>query len=426
MLGSATMSLTSFRAGQVLVSDLLFLVAAVIILAKALTGDDSGLAPTAGRRGSNLVLVGSLILLTAGTLSSFRSWDPMASIMVVLRFAWISIIWFWILRTVCRDRDALDRVLHGWRASSLITSGAAILGYMGVAFVSDQAGDRQVGLSDHPNHLAGQLAATFVFFLLAAPREHDHLSRREKVWWLVALGLNATAMFASGSITGLLSITVGTAVAGGVYLMTNRSRGPRRNRRGPVAPMLVMLLLLGGTAALLTSDLPVVDRIIRYNEGDQYVQGSVEYRGQTNSVVMERFDEFLVVGLGFNYEAGSSAGGSSDPDNPAVRNYGVHNMVLGLLYQAGLPAVVGAALIVLAAARQLAALLRRTDPRLYMTALALVGSLVSVNVNALFQPTAFDRFYWMPVAMTGCLFAVRRRELQDAVRTSAEPRIPAS
>jgi len=415
------MSFTSFRAGQVLVSDLLFLMAAIVILAKALNGDDSGLAPTTGRRGSNLVLVGALILLTAGTLSSFRSWNPTASIMVVVRFAWVTVIWFWILRTVCRDRDALHRVLRGWRASSLFTSGAAILGYMGVAFVSEEAGNRQVGLSDHPNHLAGQLAATFVFFLLAAPREHDQLSRRDRIWWLIALAMCATAMFASGSMTGLLSITVGMVVAGGAYLVTARAGRPRRNRRGPVAPMLVMLLLLGGTAALLTSDLPVVDRIIRYNEGDTYVQESVGYRGQTNSVVMERFDQFLVVGLGFNYEAGSSAGGTSDPDDPSVRNYGVHNMHLGLLYQAGLPAVVGTAVIILAAARQLAALLRRTDPQLYITALALVGSLVAVNVNALFQPTAFDRFYWMPVAMAGCLFSVRRRELQEAARSSSEP-----
>jgi hypothetical protein len=80
-------------------------------------------------------------------------------------------------------------------------------------------------------------------------------------------------------------------------------------------------------------------------------------------------------------------------------------------------------IVLIAACRQLAALLRRTDAELYLIALALVGCLTAVITTSIFQPTAFDRFFWMPVAMTGCLWSVRRRELRNAA-TSSAPRVP--
>ncbi len=89
-------------------------------------------------------------------------------------------------------------------------------------------------------------------------------------------------------------------------------------------------------------------------------------------------------------------------------------MLLGILYQAGLAAAIGVIVILVTAGRQLKALLRRTDDDLYVLTLALIGCFVAVNVVSLFQPTAFDRFFWMPVALTSCLWSIRRRELRAA------------
>ena len=119
-----------------------------------------------------------------------------------------------------------------------------------------------------------------------------------------------------------------------------------------------------------------------------------------------------MVGLGFH--TGYPTDLYIDPDDPAQRDYGVHNMHLGVLYQAGLPATAGVIVILVTAGRQLKALLRRTDDDLYVLTLVLLGCFVSVNVISLFQPTAFDRFFWMPVAMTSCLWSIRRRELRVA------------
>jgi O-antigen ligase len=163
----------------------------------------------------------------------------------------------------------------------------------------------------------------------------------------------------------------------------------------------------------------VVERLNLFREGDSGVEQSINARSDRNALVTSKFDEFLVVGLGFTYETAGADNDTTVLDNPAVRNYGVHNMHLGLLYQAGLAAVVGVLLILTTALRQLMGLLRRADTELYLTTLALIGSFTAVNVNAMFQPTSFDRFYWMPVALTGCLWSIRRNELRDAAKVRA-------
>jgi hypothetical protein len=409
--GCATLSFTLFRLGPILVSDILFLCAALVIAVQLLVGDDHNLMPATGRRSASLTLVGSLLLLIFGTLSSLRSWAPADSMQVVLRFGWVTLAWFWIMRTVCRDRDDLYRLLGGWRIAALVTAGAAIAGQMGIAFVSTHAGERQVGLSAHPNHLAGQLVAVFPLFLLAVPP--DRLGRtRTRLRWLVPLGVCATAIFASGSLTGLASAVASVAVVGLAYATTRTPHDHRRRRRSALTPVAVIAVLAAGVFALATSDLAVVDRIVRYQQGDTYVEESVASRGDRNSIVINQFDEYLVVGIGFNFEAASVDNTVLDTEDARIRDYGVHNMHLALLYQAGLGALAGVFLILMTAVRQLAALLRRADAELYRVTLALVGSFAAVNVNALFQPTTFDRFYWMPVALTGCLWAIRRQELR--------------
>jgi O-Antigen ligase len=409
-LGTATMSFTTWRLGQVLLSDLLFVAAALVIVVKLLTGNDGDLAPPEQRKSSPLILAGALLLLTAGTLSSLRSWTPVESITVVLRFAWITLVWFWIMRTVCRDRDDLKLLLRAWKFAALATSCAAVLGMLGVAFLSTHLGDRQVGLNGHPNHLAGQVSAAFILFLLAVPRAEHTAGRRMRVGWLIALGVTAVAVFSSGSISGLAGILAAMCVVGVAYAMTHSGQTVRR-RRSPLAPALALIAVGIGAFVLFTSDLPVIDRLTKFREGDSGVVTSVDSRGERNAIVTERFDRYLLVGMGFDLSSGTAF---IDPNNPAQRDYGVHNMHLRMLYQAGLPAVIGAMVILVTAGRQLKALLRRSDPELYAIVLALIGCFVAVNVLSLFQPVAFDRFFWMPVALTGCVWSIRRRELQVA------------
>jgi O-antigen ligase len=103
----------------------------------------------------------------------------------------------------------------------------------------------------------------------------------------------------------------------------------------------------------------------------------------------------------------------------------VHNLYLKLLYEAGLPGLTGLFIVVATAFRQswrLVVNTRGTD--LYLTAVALLGSLVSVNVFALFQPLFVQRYYWLPVALIGVLWALRRQEASEEAAT--ESSLPAA
>jgi len=74
--------------------------------------------------------------------------------------------------------------------------------------------------------------------------------------------------------------------------------------------------------------------------------------------------------------------------------------------------------------RQLVALRLRADPHLRMLVVGLIGSFAAVTTTAMFQPTTFDRFFWMPVALTGALWSVRRAELRAGRDGAQPPRTP--
>ena len=155
-VGLTTLGLISVRVGQFALSDGIFLVVVAIVVAQLLSGSRNGLAPARSRRSSQLVLAGSVILLTAGTLSSFGSWDPTTSLLIAVRVAYLTLVWFWILRAVTPTRSALDTLLRGWRTGVLIVATAAVLDQIGLISISaDNTEGRQTAFSGHPNDLAG-------------------------------------------------------------------------------------------------------------------------------------------------------------------------------------------------------------------------------------------------------------------------------
>jgi O-antigen ligase len=155
----------------------------------------------------------------------------------------------------------------------------------------------------------------------------------------------------------------------------------------------------------------VVERIQRFTSGDQYLEQSVQSRGESNSVALHSFDQRLVVGVGF--DSGSVAAAGDD----RILTSGVHNMYLKVMYEAGLPGLIGLLLILGATFRAAVLLLRNTrSTELYPIVVALSASGLSVGIFAMFQPTLFHRFFWLPIAMMWCVWHLRREELRQQSR----------
>ena len=388
-------------------SDACFIASAAAIIADLLTGRTAALAPKRSRRHSPPILVATILLLTAGTLSAFQAFDPYESMMVVVRLGWILLGLFWVLRTVAPDRERLMRLLSAWRVMVMLNAAIAVTGQIGLtAFSAPNDENRQTGFFDQPNEFAGLLVVGIPLFVLGVPRTKEYRTEGHELIaraWRTAFVVYALAT--TGSMTNIMAATVGLLVllaVGGWRHM----RRPGRRRSTPLLPMVTLLVVALGVVALANSDLPVVQRFTRYTEGDNYVNGSVNERKSLNADVTSHFDQLLVLGRGFSSITFDDRGADDTHDNLAT-----HNMFLLLLLQAGLPALVALGWILGMTASHAFRLVNHTrGSPLNPVAIALLASFASANVFALFQPTQYQRYYWLPAAMISVLWAVCREE----------------
>jgi O-Antigen ligase len=407
MAGIVLMGFNRIRVAGWTPSDACFIASAAVIIADLLSGRTAGLAPKRSRRSSPQILVATIVLLTAGTLSAFQAFDPAESMMVVLRLGWILLGLFWVLRSVAPDRERLTKLLTSWRWMIMLNAAIAVSGQLGLThFSATNAENRQSGFYDQPNEFAGLLVIGVPLFLMGVPHTKEYKTDGQELFaraWRTGFVVYAVAT--TGSMTNILAATVGVLVV----LATGgwrHLRRPGHSWSSPLLPMTVLIVAALGLVALANSDLPVVERFTRYTSGDQYVTGSVSERGSLNAQVTENFDELLVVGRGFSSVTFDDRARDDTKDNLAT-----HNMYLLLLLQAGLPALVALVLILGFTANHGLKLVNHTrGSPLHPIAIALLASFASANTFALFQPTQYQRYFWLPAAFIAVLWAICREE----------------
>jgi len=410
-LGVAMIGLNTVRVGGFAVSDGLFFAMGAVLLVKLLVGDESGLAPPSARRSTHVVLLGAVLLLTASVLSSFQSWNPASSLLISARLGYLTLLWFWMLRAVVPSRRALNALLSAWRWGVLSMAVVALFGQVGLIHVSiENSENRQTAFSGHPNDLGGLLAVGLPILLLNLPLHPEHSPRRATLRRAASVGITVYAITTTGSITAFFA--AGVAVIATLGLTTLIPSTDRARRRiSPLGVMAGAVVAAVGLVVLSQSDLPVFERIQRFESGDVYLEGSAQHRARLNAAVVNRFDEWMVVGVGMD-ENSMFAADLFDQTDTYVTG-GVHNMYLKVLFEAGLPALIGLLIIQLATLRagmQLIVNTRHTE--LYPIAVGLVGALVGACVVALFGPILYHRFFWLPIALIWCLWSLRREELR--------------
>jgi hypothetical protein len=394
------------RLGEWSVSDWLYVLAACVVVMALLAGRTRHLAPTEVRRTAPVLLATSLVLLTAGTLSTLWAVEPIASMMVVIRFGWVTLAWFWVVRAVAVSRWALGRVVWAYKVAVLIGAATAILGDMGVPISPNNWGGRQAGYWGHPNSLAAFLLVGVPFFLLDVPRSPDRPRGRPLLVRLGLTGFVLVAIGTTGSMTGWVGALVGIVTPGVVFVF---AADRDRLRFRPLTAMVAVAVVAGAMVAFFSSDAQVVERLSAWRTGGTYVSNSVESRSEHTDVVLRHIDQRLILGVGFDRESTLVKSGvyASTIDNSG----GIHNMLLKLTYEAGVPAC-AAVLVLLAATagRAWRLLLHTRGTELYPMVLALFGAFAAINVNAQFQPVLFRRYYWFPVAVIWALYALCRYE----------------
>ena len=409
VIGLTLMGFNSIRVGFLPISDIVFFGLAALLWLLMLTGRVSRLSPPSLRGSSARLLVATIVLLALATVSSFRSWYPAESMSVVLRLGYLTILWFWIMRCISADRRAIALLMRGWRWGVLISCGAAIVANAGLVTIGrTNPENRQAGWFYHPNDLAGYIAVAIPLFVFAAPRAVTSKSRLAGVWWLATVGVSVFALSTTGSLSATLGAAAGIAASSAAFLLTRRQVAGKLH---PLKAMALATIAAIGLTVLFNSDVPVAERLTRYEEGDSEIAGSVGARGTLNERVINQFDELLLVGNGLDIRAQDDLRGTDS---------GIHNMYIKTLYEGGLIAALALVvmlIVVLQQAWKLLISMRDTD--VHLDIVAVFGSAVAGMVFALFQPMTVQRYFWMPFAVIQCFWVVRRAELRAQTRAAA-------
>ncbi len=408
-LGLALLGFNKFRVAGTPISDIVFLLGAVVTGLKMLSGNTGDLSPPAMRKTSPPILLGTILLGAAGTIACLQSFTPADSAIQVVRIVWITLVWFWFLRAVTPDRIALNRLFKAFEITITVSCMGAIAGYFGLIHLTrDNPDNRQAAWFGHPNELGGLLIVAMPLVVMGLPWRDQQTTKLP--WRRVAMfGLVGFAIGTTGSLTAFISTAVALSLCVGLSVLTKGPRAPGAKPPSPIPILLGMAVAVAGIAWLFSSNLPVIDRLTQLEGGDSAVNESVTSRGNVNNFVIGNFDHSLVTGVGL--DANTNFVSEQDGQVGASR---VHNMFLKLLYETGVPGLVGLLVVVVASVRQawLLVLNTRGTP-LHAASIGLMSSILSINVFAMFQPVFAQRFYWLPLALVSVLWALRRQELRD-------------
>jgi O-antigen ligase len=396
--GMLTIAQTAFRPlGGFTVSDWLFFAALCAALAAAAV------------RGVRLpfwippvVLLGGVMYVASGLVASVGAEDPGLSVALVARFAYLTLVWFWLGTVVLTRQRHVRTAVAMWVLSVAIDGAAAILQARGVGipYLSSAESGRMSGLAESTNALGGAAAiAVAPAFALSAVAS---MPRRQVVSVLLLLFIVA-AIVLSGSVTGMAA---GMAAAG-VWLVVTY-----RGARALVVALAALTLAAG--VAQLQSNVGLATPVQRLlsttgqSEGGRY--STVAMRVQGYEAAWE------AVGSGGLLGHGLLAG-----YNNALDARYVHNLVLKAWYEAGWSGGVGMACVLFGGlAYTLMAARRAVTEQMRLLAVGMFGAMIAFVIFAMSNPLLSQRYGWVPLALAIAALSLSRRGAVEPVESMNE------
>ena len=385
--GTATIGILLLRFRGATVSDLLYLLSLVAIVAGLIVSSANPrvLLP----RG---LVVGVLVFCTGGLITAFYSASATDNLSVLIRVGYLVAVWFWLGTMVLTEPRHVRTAMFWWVVSAAVASAGAI--------VQTVFGDvipggtvhfgRVSGLTDHVNDLGG-LAGVAAVPALALLYKRMGASAPQRVTAIVCLPVIGAGLMLSGSISGAMA----AVVSGFVFVVATRTF---------VRGLVAFLLLLAVSAAIAASG------ISPYFESPfDRVTESTTNSGTDNATFWSRIDSYEAAWVEIRahplYGVGLSPG-----DTPTATGAQVHNNLMKPLFEGGAFAAIGMTLVYLLvglAGWQTA--VRARSPEEHLLALAALSSYIAYFTWGLSQPALFKRFGWMSGALVLAIWAQQLR-----------------
>jgi len=416
--GMVMVGASGLRGGTWTVSDFFFSAASGVIIINLLSGARSRLAPPAARANSPTLLIGLMTLTFGGLMATMlRSVDSPGSALAIARIWYITIIWFWTIRSVSISLRAFQRLVLAAAVGATIHAGIGIYQDVSGANAVAPTWGRSVGYSDHFGDLANSIgsAVPFVAMWPAALR-----GRRFEVLRALALAVMFGGIATTGSMTILGATVVGTLIA--IALPRLLHAQPRVRKRDPTVP------LVAGGIVVVTLSLGLVQFSVfdRFNElvaGNSGARWSAESRGDMYEVAINGAARSPLVGVGLDDVSGKSADTFTTVTN--VDSQHVHSIYLRLLFEAGIFGLLGLLIILFLYSRDLVRIIRMTrgSPITWLPS-AIFGSISVIFIAALFGPVIFSRIIWEPIAIASAFVGITKAGALDEYMVKGRPPRP--
>ncbi|MCA1703865.1 MAG: O-antigen ligase family protein [Actinobacteria bacterium] len=335
------------------------------------------------------VWTGVFLFSIGGLVSSLGAANSLSSLAILIRFIYITVVWFVLGVIVLVRREHVHRAVWLWVISIAVTGLGAIAQFFFGDVIPSTATHfgRMTGFTQHVNDLGG---ATSIALAPAVAFAVDRSTAvRVRIAGALCSALIGAGLILSGSVGGMLA----AAVAILVLLTSGRSAGRLLFLAGAMGLLLILILGPASGKAALSP----VSRFAEATGGAGAEKDSLRLRLEDYRVAWERIQDRPLIGVGLG------------PDNGAISGpLQVHNMILGPWYEAGALAAAGMVVILFALAR----MARRgvqfaTNANEWRLVVALSAALVALLSFGLGAPVLIQRYGWIAAAL---LLAVRAQQ----------------
>ena len=343
-----------------------------------------------------LIVLGVVLFVISGLLSSMGAAEPLQSAARVARFGYLTLVWFWLGTQVLTSRRALRIAVGLWVVSVALDGVAALLQARGVQlpFVGPSVWGRMTGFTEHVNDLgaaAGVALAPALALVFTAGRA------RSVVLWCLALAGVVAGVITSGSVSGM-AVGLGAVFA---WLVVSV-----RGLRPLVAVVIVLAPCLAVVQLQEAHGLPTPIQRLMSTTGhsDNGRFSTVGTRVQGYEAAWTRLESGGWLGVGLD-ETSGDVGGSLE----------VHNILLLAWYEAGWLGAVGMIIVLVGSLGTALIAARRAPPGAErLLAVGILSSVAAFVVLSMSMPVLHQRFAWVSVALAVSGLALTRRDGHEA------------
>jgi hypothetical protein len=399
-VGMFTLSMLRFKAIHFLdASDGIFALAAVLLI--------FSVHPPARAPKTQAWFIGAALVTLGGVLAAYDAVSAAGDIQVVFNGIFVLVLWQWstrqLLDTNERIHTAMIAFIAGTALSGLVAFAQTEFHVLGYHAGHGAEASRAVGLSTQPNIAAVSYALALIFAIGLGLE----LGFRRKWILIPSLAFLAAALIFTASVSGLASTIVGLA-----FLFIKRGIKLRT-----LAGIVVVLALVYVVAISVQShgtgfDLNPIARI-EATTGQNTGYNTVQPRQATLDNAWAGIERDPIIGHGVDL---ASSEVYFDPDVGVY--YGVHNLIVLLIYEGGILMLFGTLIIMVSAFRHLLA--RGRNPTRDMVC----AGAIAVLVFSMQSPELFDRWLWLPFILAMC-FRSSMNTTEPASLESAEAAEPA-